>query len=271
MREVADIMPTNNENKSIRQYVLSPAAGKRLIAKSLLYIPTILEALTKKTVVIVAGTTNGYVAEEFLNKIGQASGFSKKRFFRGVTLPTGYKISRSEGSNDENKAESDVVIVKGNWIKGKTIYDVADTLQKGDIVIKGANAVNLSNNEAAVCIGNSAGGTVIAVLQAVIGKRVELFIPVGLEKRISEDISKIAFELNSPRASGPRYMPISGNVITEIEAIKIMTGANAKLVAAGGVCGAEGSVRIAVIGDEEQLDNASALIESVNLEPNFIV
>jgi hypothetical protein len=58
-------------------------------------------------------------------------------------------------------------------------------------------------------------------------------------------------------------------IITELEAIKIITGAEAELVAAGGVCGAEGSCWIAVTGNHEQLTNVDNLIKSISKEPNF--
>jgi len=38
-------------------------------------------ALQSGTIVIVAGTTNGYVAEEILARIGQSEGFSQKDSF----------------------------------------------------------------------------------------------------------------------------------------------------------------------------------------------
>ncbi|MGD0953116.1 MAG: hypothetical protein ABR985_12115 [Methanotrichaceae archaeon] len=71
----------------MRQFVLTPAAGKRLIAKALVAHPAIQTALKSGTVAIIAGTTNGYVAEEILASIGQSEGFSRRRFFRGIILP----------------------------------------------------------------------------------------------------------------------------------------------------------------------------------------
>lgn len=259
-----------NANAQItKQYLLSPAAGKRLIAKSLLTLSSISSALENRTVVIIAGTTNGYVAEEFLRKIGQDSGFSKKNFFRGITLPPRHTAADSTQANDQNKFLGDIVIVKGQWDMGKTIFDVADSLKKDDIIIKGGNAVNLEAKQAAIYIGHPTGGTITAALQAVLGKRVELYLPIGLEKRISGDINKIAQRLNSPNASGPRYMPVTGNIITELESIQILTGAEPELVASGGVCGAEGSCWIAVTGTTEQLKILDNLISLLKEEPNF--
>ncbi len=255
--------------EKINQYVLTPAAGKRLIAKSILHIDEITEALKEKTIVIVAGTTNGYIAEEVLKHIGQLQGFSKKRFFRGITLPNGYKTTNTGRLPDESGFIGDVVIEKGKWLKGKTIYDVADGLLKGDIIIKGANAVDIINRKAAILIGDPKAGTAGLALQAAYGRRVSLYLPAGLEKRIAGDIDSIAQLLADKNASGERLMPVNGTIITELDAIKIMTGAYAFLAAAGGVCGAEGSCWIAVKGGGEELEKADALIKSVIDEPLF--
>lgn len=259
-----------NENFT-KQYTLSPAAGKRLIAKSLLYIPGILEALEKKTIVIIAGTTNSYVAEEFLRKINQEEGFIREKFFRGITLPPKYVVSETGRLGDESKFHGDVVIVNGTWEKGKTIFDVADQLKKGDVIFKGANAVNLETMQAAILIGHPTAGTISPTLQCVTGRRVELYLPVGLEKRIYGDINEISRRLNAPEASGARYLPVSGNIVTELQAIKRICGAEAELVASGGVCGAEGAYWIAVTGTAAQLDKMDELFESIRHEPNFIL
>jgi hypothetical protein len=80
----------------MKQFVVTPSAGKRLIAKAVAMHPAVLEALKNGTVVVVAGTTNGYVAEEILKSLGIFQGFSRKRFFRGITLPPGSNVT-SEG------------------------------------------------------------------------------------------------------------------------------------------------------------------------------
>ena len=46
----------------MKQFVITPAAGKRLIGKAIARHDAVTKALKKNTVVIVAGTTNGYVA-----------------------------------------------------------------------------------------------------------------------------------------------------------------------------------------------------------------
>jgi hypothetical protein len=256
-------------NFMTNQFLLTPAAGKRLIAKSFLNLPPIQKALKDNVVVIIAGTTNGYLAEEILGRIGQSSEFDKKRFFRGITLPPKSKITGEGRMPDESRFPGDVIIEKGKWLKGKTIFDVADGLQQGDVIVKGANALQWPAKQAAIYIGHPKAGTINAALQAVLGRRVRLYIPVGLEKRVYGDLNQIALKLNSTDSSGPRLLPVCGEVITEIEAIAVLTGAQAELVAAGGIAGAEGSIRLAVTGDETQLDSTKILIKSIADEPSF--
>ena len=59
-----------------------------------------------------------------------------------------------------------------------------DALKKGDIVFKGANAVNIDEEQAGVLLGSDNIGTAGPVLTAVYGRRVSLIVPVGVEKRV---------------------------------------------------------------------------------------
>ncbi len=253
----------------MKQFLITPAAGKRLISKAVLKHPSIQNTLNKGTLVIVAGTTNGYVAEEILSEINQQHGFSRKRFFRGISLPENIPRTIHGRILNENDFPGDVVITDGEWQKKTTIFEVADHLNEGDVIIKGANALNLSSNQAGVYIGNPQGGTILAALKAHVGRRVELILPVGLEKRIPGDINEIALKLNQTDTKGPRMLPVPGKVITEIEAIKILTGAQAVIVAAGGVSGAEGSVYIGIDGTDDQLKETEELLNRIASEEMF--
>ncbi len=243
--------------------------GKRLIAKTIATHPAIRKALKSGTIVIVAGTTNGYVAEEILKTYDIQGEFSRKHFFRGITLPHKLPVTKEGRLQDEGGFGGDVVIVKGVWIKGKTIAEVVDTLQEGDVILKGANALDYERRRAALLIGHPKAGTIGLTLPAVLGRRVRLIVPVGLEKRINGDLDVIAAKLNQPGAEGNRFLPIPGEVFTEIEALTALTAAEVELVAAGGVCGAEGSVWVAVSGEPEQEEFAAQIIASVAEEELF--
>jgi hypothetical protein len=253
----------------LKQFLITPAAGKRLIGKALADHPAIKEVLKSGTLVIIAGTTNGYVAQEILSKIGQNEDFSKKRFFRGIVLPPGGPVTSSGRIKDESGFPGDVVIKNSIWQREKTIFDVVDDLKEGDVILKGINALNLPKSQAGIYIGDPHGGTIGASIQAVVGRRVRLILPAGLEKRVYSDINDLAIKLNVPGLQGPRLLPVTGEIITEIEAISILTGAIAEITAAGGVSGAEGSIWLAVDGNDEELKSAEKLLNSVKGEPNF--
>ena len=231
--------------------------------------PAVLSALKNGTVVVVAGTTNGYVAEEILKTLGIFPGFSRKRFFRGITLPPGSNVTSEGRLSDESAFSGDVVITKGEWRKGKTIVDVIDELKEGDVILKGANAVDLNRKQATILIGHPKAGTIAVALQAVLGRRVRLIIPVGLEKRVCGDLCCLAERVNLPGLSGYRLFPVPGEVFTEIDAVNLLTGATAEMIAGGGVCGAEGSYWFAVCGTKKQEAAAEKLLASVSSEPAF--
>ena len=249
--------------------MLTPSAGKRIIAKATIEHELIKNALSKGTVVLVAGTTNGYVAEEMLTTLGQAKDFKRNRFFRGVTLPPTFKTTDTGRLPDESQFPGDVVIVNGSWQKGKTIFDVIDDLKEGDVIIKGANCVNLVQRKAGILIGHPKGGTIVAALQAIVGRRVKLLLPVGLEKRVFDDIDVIASFLNAPGSTGSRLLPAPGEILTEIEAIKILSGAVVMLVAGGGICGAEGAVWLAIDGEKEHIERARTVLDEIANEEPF--
>ncbi len=255
----------------MRQYLLTPAAGKRLIGKALARHPVIIDSLKGGTIVIIAGTTNGYVAEEILTSLGQADDFRRERFFRGVVLPPARPTAPSGRLPDESGFPGDVVIKDGVWQKGKTIFDVVADLKEGDVILKGANAVDLLARRAAILIAHPQAGTIGVSLPAHFGRRVRLIFPVGLEKRIFGNLDEVAAKINEPGTHGPRLLPVPGEIFTELDAITLLIGAEAQLVAAGGVGGAEGSVWLAVSGEALQEDRANTLLESIKGEPAFVL
>jgi hypothetical protein len=268
---VSDFQTTKNKKGeiSMKQFVITPAAGKRLIGKAIAKHTAVAAAIKKGTVVIVAGTTNGFVAEEILSALNQAKEFKRDRFYRGIILPPARPTTPTGRLPDEGKFPGDVIIRNGVFQRGKTIFDVIDDLREGDVILKGANAVDLIQRRAAILIGDPKAGTIGVALQAMVGRRVRLILPVGLEKRVYGNLDDLAAKMNEPGTHGPRLLPVPGEIFTELDAISLLTGASAQLVAAGGVCGAEGSVWLNVSGKPAQEKAAEVLIKSVVNEPAF--
>ena len=242
------------------QVTLTPAAGKQLIALALSRNSALLHALQNNTVAVVAGTTNTYIAKALLALIGE--NFDGKHFFRGITraqpLP-----------EDLPPFGGDVIIEKGKWIRGMTIQEAAPAMKAGDVILKGANAVDLKTGEAAVLIGHSEGGTLASIWQANVGRRATVMIPAGVEKRVDGPIAELCRLCNDGEAGGARLAAAPGKAYTELDAIAELTGAKATLIAAGGVCGCEGAAWFQCEGTDEQLALVKEYVQQVQDTPLF--
>jgi hypothetical protein len=247
----------------MKQFVITSSMGKRLIAKGMAKHPAVAAVLNKGRLAIVAGTTNGYVAEEVLAAIGQSEGFSRMGFRRGMTVAPGF-------TPPQTAPATDVVIVDGKWLKDKEIFDVVDDMQAGDVILKGGNALDLCRSQAAALIAHPMGGSLAAAIPAVIGRRVRMIAPIGLEKRVADDLGELICLCNAPDAEGPRMMMIPGEVFTELDAIGLLSGAKATLLAGGGIHGAEGAVWLGVSGSPSAIHAAEELIHSVSREPTCL-
>ena len=64
-------------------------------------------------------------------------------------------------------------------------------------------------------------------------------------------------------------LPIVGQVFTELDAIRELSGATAELVAAGGVCGAEGACWLTISGTKKQEEDAGKIVSQVENQPPF--
>src|SRR4030043_2308195 len=106
----------------MKKFVITPGAGKRLIGKAMVKHPTLAATRKKGTIVIIAGTTNGYVAEELLSKASKTKDFKRDRFFRGIVLPPGGPKTKGGELNDQRGFPGDVVIQDGVRKKGKTLF-----------------------------------------------------------------------------------------------------------------------------------------------------
>ena len=63
---------------------------------------------------------------------------------------------------------------------------------------------------------------------------------------------------------------LTGEIVTELEAIHILTGATAFQCSAGGIGGAEGGVWLVFRGNREQVSKALELVGSVQGEPPYV-
>jgi hypothetical protein len=245
-----------------RQIVLTVAESKRLIARGVATLPEVQRAMREGTVVVATGTTNSYVLEELMGER-----IDKRRYRSGITTPD----LPEKQATPQGEAIPDVVFRNGKIAKELNRFTAIEQMKKGDVYIKGANALDYVDQVAGVLIGDPKGGTVGAVLGGIIGKQINLVIPVGLEKLVYEDINDLHLLAMEEDYEGPRMWPITGIIVTEIEALEVLAGVYATLYAAGGVAGAEGSVRLMIEGTDKNVDAALELVKSVKGEPRYLL
>jgi hypothetical protein len=245
-----------------RQFILTVAESKRLIAKAVSKMPEVEKALKEGTVVVATGTTNAYVLEEIWGKK-----IDKRRYRSGITTPE----EPERHPESEGEKIPDKVFVKGEVAPEYDRVNAVKDMKKGDVYIKGANVLNYWQDMAGILIGGMDGATIGNTQGHIIGKQIHLIIPIGLEKLTFEDINDLYKLGASEDYEGPRMWPITGTIVTEIEALNILTGVNAYLYSAGGIAGAEGAVRILVDGTEEEVEETMDLIKSIKGEPRYLL
>lgn len=245
-----------------RQFVLTVAESKRLIAKAVAALPEVQEAMENRTVVVATGTTNAYVLEELWGKK-----IDKRAYRSGITTP------KEPEKNPEPQADKipDKVFIKGEVADQYDRVTIGPDLKKGDIYIKGANVLNYDDYMAGVLIGGMDGATIGNTIGHIIGKQVNLIIPIGLEKLTYENINELHLLASEEDYEGPRMWPITGTIVTEIEALEVLTGVDAYLYSAGGIAGAEGAVRILVEGTDDEVKDTLELVESIKGEPRYLL
>jgi len=71
---------------------------------------------------------------------------------------------------------------------------------------------------------------------SIVARKVHLIIPVGLEKQVAGDLVDLTLKMREPMESLndlPSMWLLTGEIVTELEAIKMLTGATAFQVNAG--------------------------------------
>jgi len=238
--------------------VLCPAASKRLIAKGVVALPIVRAALQSGTVVVTLGTTNACVAEELLGEP-----VDRNRFAAGF-------IGHEWSVSGQASQARELVLRRGKPVE-LTDDDLLQSLGKGDVVLKGGNALDPWGT-VGVLLGSATGGTVGRYLSRALARGVDVVIPIGLEKAIHASVVDVAQELGSARVDlsmGLRcgMHPLIGRVVTEIDALEILFGVEAVQVAAGGVGPGAGSVSLLLQGEPAAVRAAFDLVSSLPRGP----
>ena len=253
--------PTPGKEQAAALVVLNPAQSRRLVAKGAVASPIVQDAYKNGMIIIARGITNAFVTEEFFdisieNKANQTVGFIGQGMTNATSTPP---------------PATQHVIKKGKVIEGADSNVEILKFKKGDVVIKGGNAIDHTG-----LTGTHASslkcGTMGMSWPVVTPRGAEFIIPVSLEKMVPCVMTAAqhtgVYHFKYSTGLPTKIVPLlEAKAITEIEALAILCGVRAYHVGSGGIAGSEGSVHLSLEGDEDKIEQAMELVKSLRNEP----
>jgi len=234
-------------------FTLTPSESKRLIGKGVASLPEIKHAMKNGYLLVGRGSTNAYILEELLGETIKKEGYVAGQIIRGVLCV----LSAEERIKP-------MIFHKGKALSVEPV-SVLDKLSPGDILLKGANALDHQGN-VGVIMASPTGGTMGQFYLAMKAQGLEMIYPVGLEKMIPsvELAAQYGGTVALGKTIGARVgmaCVADGIVFTEIDAIENLFGIEAVHFASGGWGGAEGSVTLVIEGPDAEVGKCLKFIE----------
>jgi hypothetical protein len=259
-------LTSNPDQKSVSALVtLTPAESKRLIARGVAALPEVKNALEKGIIIIARGTTDAFVAEEIMGiKIaGKAD-----EYCRGFVVDGELRVNTKR--HTERSIGYDFALRQGQ-VQQIEFQTILKDFSVDDVFIKGPNAGD-GSGEAAVLVAGTESGTVGFALPTLVARGSHLIVPVGLEKLVPS-VSQAAARCGIYRYKYSTGLPcglaplVNAKVVTEIQALAVLSEVTATHVASGGIAGSEGTVVLVLEGSESNLDRAFSLVKAIKGEP----
>lgn len=252
----------------LAQVVLTPSESKKLIAKSIAKLDAVKQAAREGLIVLHPSSSTYFIFEELT---GMKPGTN--HWVCGVVAPRGMcvEMAMALGDNTPKNGKYDPGMLGGLWAikQGKVIAEnttaaLMEQMTERDVYIKGVNALDNQGNVGILCGERGALGIIFSAWKK---KQFHLVFPVGLEKLIPVSIREAAAEAKQAKyeygmglSSG--LFPCPGRTtVTEIDAVKLLSGAAAIPIASGGLGGAEGAATLIIKGTQQQVEKAIGFIE----------
>lgn len=231
---------------------LQPAESKKLIGVGITALDSIKEKMKEGKIYVARGTTNAYVLEEMM----AIAEFAKNRYVAGEIVSEGERL----WAVPSEKRLPEILFTDGHPAEINSITEALAVMEKGDIILKGANALD-PEGIAGVLLAHPQGGTCGAFWGTLRARGFHLIIPIGLEKLVAHSILYTSQEVGIEEvdmADGYKtgLFPLFGEVFTEIEALQTLFDLEVLHIASGGVGGGEGSVTLLLIGNKSVVTQA---------------
>ncbi|MBA7486338.1 hypothetical protein ES707_21896 [subsurface metagenome] len=240
-------------------FTLTPAESKRMIARGIVSIPEVRQAKEEGYLIVGRGSTNAYIVEELLGKSIEKEKYVTGQVIKGITcaLLQGVRLQP--------------VTFHKNQVLEVEPSTIIDKLRPGDVLLKGANAIDHTGS-VGIVMASPVGGTMGEFYLPMKARGGTIIYPVGLEKMVLsvEEASRMGGIFNIERSTGARVGMVcvaDSAAYTELDALEELFDVEAVHFASGGYGGAEGAVSIIVEGGDEEVNQCCDYIEGIKGEP----
>lgn len=269
---VRDVQDQAREEAMHAQVTLTVDESKALIARAIASLPRVRRAAENSLVVLHPSSSTWPIVQYLIGAPPRA-----RVAVCGMIVPKGTCISLEASKPYEHCASSEHAtgpatfphswgVRKGEFSTGVPLGELIKSMGPQDIYIKGVNAIDPTGKVGVLIGSRIEGGTIGLVLQHAEEQGFEVIYPCGLEKLIPWDIADAARAVSKQEdciySMGMRVAlkECPGTVVTELEAIKLLSGARAIPLASGGLQGAEGAKTFLVSGTRTEAQQALSLV-----------
>lgn len=248
------------------QVTLTTAESKKLLAKAVAATSLVRNAKKRGIIAIHPSSTTYFLVKELTGKYPEGVWVCGMIIPKGACVhPEALDIART--LEDVTEFPFTWVLERGKFITGLKLSSILEKMGKKDVYVKGVNAIDAKGNVGVLYVKPGAG-TIGQFYRYSKRKGFTIIIPVGLEKLIPTTITKAAKTATRSKIDVAMGLPlglfpIQGNVITEIDAIYILSKAEAIVMSAGGLQGAEGASTFIVQGAEDKVKKALKILREV--------
>jgi len=249
---------------------LTPEESKRLIAKAIVQMEVVHKARKDGIIGLARCSSCGYIVEELTgrkmdNIMRYCSGY--------ITGPGSCAVLNTEQGKLlvlYHGQEKWLHYTEGNILK------FIDEMDQDDVIIKSGNVIDPSG-QVGTLVAHPSGGEAGYYLPYILAKGIHLIVPTLISKSIPFPLSRLLASLGTSRVRVDRthgivcgMIPLPGTVVTELDAIRLLSGAEALPIGLNGLGTGKGSVTLLVEGPEKEVDTAWEIINSIKGEPPLI-
>lgn len=236
------------------QLTLEVEESKRLIALGVASHPLVQQTLQKGKVLLKGGTTVSHLSEVLTGKpLAICGRITSRGTVTGLYPYTNPHVLLIQGSIHQNIDQD--------------YMEQVMALGPEDMFICGANALDAQGN-AAIMAGSSGGGEIGYALSCCYMEGVPVLVPVGIEKMVPGNLpdtikrtGRKTKSLSAGMAVG--LVPVIGEIVTELEAIRLLAEVDCAAIGAGGLGSARGSVTLDVWGPQKEIHHILGVIHSL--------